>query len=98
MKKIVIPIDFSECSLNAVRYAEGLAKVLDAELHVVYVHTPDISVVSTPLGLPYSEILPISAEIHQRIATVRASIQNTGVKVHSYLKEGHLTSIVVCLG
>jgi nucleotide-binding universal stress UspA family protein len=32
MKKILIPIDFSECSLNAVKYGIELAKVMEAEI------------------------------------------------------------------
>jgi nucleotide-binding universal stress UspA family protein len=32
MKKILIPVDFSDCSLNAVKYGTELAKVIEAEI------------------------------------------------------------------
>jgi nucleotide-binding universal stress UspA family protein len=37
MKTIVVPIDFSPCSDNAVRYAADLALGIKADLHLIYV-------------------------------------------------------------
>jgi nucleotide-binding universal stress UspA family protein len=94
MKKIVIPIDFSDCSLNAVRYAEALAKQLDAQLHIVYVHEPEISVVATPLGLPYSDLLPLPKLVHQQMSSLRKMLHEKGDNVHTYIKQGNLTSVI----
>jgi nucleotide-binding universal stress UspA family protein len=46
MKKLLIPIDFSECSLNAVKYGLGLAKIMRAEIilcHAFAVPIPGIT-------------------------------------------------------
>lgn len=40
MKKIIVPIDFSENAINALKYAVELANALGAEIHIVHVfHT-----------------------------------------------------------
>jgi nucleotide-binding universal stress UspA family protein len=54
LKKILVPIDFSECSRKALTYAVPMAKQFDAVivlLFVVQVHypVPDWGVVDTPL-------------------------------------------------
>jgi len=38
MKKIVVPIDFSDCSINALRIAANIAKKSGAVLHMVHVY------------------------------------------------------------
>lgn len=40
VKRILVPIDYSEGSEAAVRYAASLATEYDAELHVVHVYEP----------------------------------------------------------
>jgi nucleotide-binding universal stress UspA family protein len=45
MKKILVPIDFSECSINALNYGVELAKITDAEImicHALSVPIPGI--------------------------------------------------------
>jgi nucleotide-binding universal stress UspA family protein len=37
MKPIVVPIDFSPCSINAARYAADLALAIKADLHLIHV-------------------------------------------------------------
>jgi len=37
LKRILVPIDFSDCSKKALRYAVALAKQFGARLHLVYV-------------------------------------------------------------
>ncbi|MCA9540227.1 MAG: universal stress protein [Myxococcales bacterium] len=38
IKRILVPVDFSDCSREAVRTALALAKVFEAEVDVVHVH------------------------------------------------------------
>jgi universal stress protein A len=52
LKKILVPVDFSECSNKAVQYAEAMAKQFNAELlllHVVeeYLPTSELVLVDT---------------------------------------------------
>lgn len=37
MKKLIVPVDFSECAQNAATYALGLAQKLYAEVHLLHV-------------------------------------------------------------
>lgn len=43
MKKILVPIDFSECSQNALLYAKNLANTLGFSLDVVHVYTGNLN-------------------------------------------------------
>jgi nucleotide-binding universal stress UspA family protein len=40
VKKILVPVDFSQCSLNALDYAAGLAGQLEAKMTVLHVVEP----------------------------------------------------------
>ncbi|NLF41688.1 MAG: universal stress protein [Bacteroidales bacterium] len=40
MKKILVAIDFSDCSINALKYSVRMAKTLDASVTMIYVNKP----------------------------------------------------------
>ncbi|HEX2984812.1 MAG TPA: universal stress protein, partial [Ignavibacteriales bacterium] len=42
IKRILVPIDFSEHSKNALRYAINFAKIFQSKLHLIYVLEPVI--------------------------------------------------------
>jgi nucleotide-binding universal stress UspA family protein len=42
IKKVLVPIDFSEYSKNSLKYAVNFAKIFNAELHLIYVVEPVI--------------------------------------------------------
>ena len=53
MKTILVPTDFSECSVNAFNYAAGLAKASEAKILLLHVyqlpfHTDDVSAIEIP--------------------------------------------------
>ncbi len=51
MKKILFPTDFSEAAANAFRYANELAKVVEATIDVVNVYNlPVIDATNLPAG------------------------------------------------
>ena len=55
IKRILVPIDFSERSLEAVKNAIALAKRFGADLHLAHIYEPDLPitmVVAMPLVLP----------------------------------------------
>jgi nucleotide-binding universal stress UspA family protein len=55
IKNVLVPIDFSERSLELLEYARALTKQFGAELHLVHVYEPDYpltSVMGMPLALP----------------------------------------------
>ena len=55
LKKILVPIDFSECSSKAVAYAAALAKQFHASVHLLHVQTP-------PTPIPALIDFPVAAE------------------------------------
>lgn len=55
IKKILLPVDFSENNAAALAYASGLAATFEAELHIVHVdEAAHLVVVSEPEGFTYA--------------------------------------------
>ncbi|MEY2495374.1 MAG: hypothetical protein QOJ45_1866 [Verrucomicrobiota bacterium] len=55
IKNVLVPIDFSERSLELLEYARALTKQFGADLHLIHVYEPDYpltSVMGMPLALP----------------------------------------------
>lgn len=55
IKNVLVPIDFSERSIELLEYARALTKQFGADLHLVHVYEPDYplsSVMGMPLALP----------------------------------------------
>ncbi len=51
MKRILVPIDFSDTTPRVIDLARQLAKALDAELHLV--HVRELAAAATPRTLGY---------------------------------------------
>ena len=63
MKRILVPIDFSDATLRVIDLAQQLAKALDAEIHLV--HVKELSAAAAPGTLGYGlagmpELAPMS--------------------------------------
>jgi nucleotide-binding universal stress UspA family protein len=61
IKNLLVPIDFSERSLELLEYARVLTKQFGADLHLVHVYEPDYpltSVMGMPLTLPPVQVVP----------------------------------------
>src|SRR4026209_1714189 len=72
VKKILVPIDFSECSLFALRYGINLAKQVDASLMLVHV----ASSLLTPPEMEYVhlDLKKFQAEIEKHTSAKLAEI------------------------
>src|SRR5947208_13833361 len=66
-KKILVPIDFSEQSVNALKYASSLAKDTRAEVIVLHVVKKGAHVDYQPAGLPLLEGWPFLFEDPPRL-------------------------------
>lgn len=66
LKKILVPVDFSTCSLKALRYAIPFATQFGAELILLHV---------IPLFPPAEGVLPADPgeDVHERLAALRAT-------------------------
>ena len=63
MKRILVPIDFSDATLRVIDLAQQLAKALDAEIHLV--HVKELTAAAAPGALGYGlagmpELAPMS--------------------------------------
>lgn len=89
MKHILVPTDFSEFSLNALKVAAGFAKKSDAELHILHV----VNIPSHEVGImPFqnqqnvAEGLFILKHIKKKFAELLGQDFLKGLKVHEVLK------------
>ncbi len=95
MKKIIVPVDFSDCSLNAVRYACSLAITMKAQLLIVYVHTPELIVDTTPIWQPYVDIMPLPKMVHDQMKEVKQMVSEKGIQIQSFILEGLLNDSII---
>jgi len=92
IKKILVPVDFSDDALNALRYAQELGRTFKAELlilHVVepiYYATPaDMYVTSPNLAMLLDEQRTLAT---QQLARLSASLKAKGQRHRTLLKTG----------
>ncbi len=79
MKNILVPVDFSSTSENAVRYAVGLAKHTKAGITLLHAYHVPVPVSETPMAIPMEEIEQASnealAKIERQIKTFDSGIE-----------------------
>ncbi len=95
MKKIVVPVDFSACSINAMRYASNLAHLTGAKLDIVYIHKPGALVRPMPVGEPYFETILSDSVLHQKMKMLKEENEKNNVRTHYTIKEGTLTEAIL---
>jgi len=86
IKKMLVPIDFSERSLEVLAQASALAKQFGAELHLAHVYEPDFpltTVMAMPIVLP-----PV-----QVAQGVRRHLKDTAKKLGIGLRPGHTHAV-----
>ena len=74
MKNIIVGIDFSSCSLNAIKHAVSLAVNLKANLTLVYCLTPDAKIIEETSTTLKSNILSIAEKNWMNIPII---VKNT---------------------
>ena len=62
VKKILVPVDFSEFSLNSLKYAVGFAAHFDAEIFLLYVMEP-VNYYQDPAGVFMDRFDEVEREI-----------------------------------
>ena len=80
-KKILVPVDFSGCSAEAVRAGAELAQRFDAELVVVHVFEPILY--TTPDGYPFlmpEQIESLLADYAKALERAKLDAQAAGAK------------------
>lgn len=96
IERILVPVDFSECSREAVDHAIDIARIFGSEIHLV--HSYQIN----PGGLmPYGPTLPVDvydglrAAAGEELAKVRDRIVDADVPCQVHLSQDVPSSAVV---
>lgn len=90
IKKVLVPIDFSDYSKSSLRYAVNFAKKFNAEIYLIYVVEPVIYPPDFSMG--QIAIPSVNAEWDERAREELKNLAKTeipeGVKVETILKNG----------
>jgi nucleotide-binding universal stress UspA family protein len=94
---ILVPVDFSSCSKEALEYAELMAERFDASLTVLHAWRlpPELEIAP-----PYVDMIPyerqMREEIESRLADMVDSLKKKNrVRLETRLEEGHATDMIV---
>ena len=96
--KILIPVDFSKTSLNAIKYAAFMAKFTKGELVLVHVQNKtDLLEVIMP-AVKLKDISVITNFLAEKLENIAADIRKKyGIKVATFISTGHITSEIVAM-
>ena len=99
IKRIMIPVDFSDDSLKALAYARDFAKPFGAELCVLYVVEPiyyatpaDMYATSPNIAMLIDEQRRIGA---QQLTRINADLKKKGARVRTLQKTGSAAQCIV---
>lgn len=90
MKKIILPVDFSDSSNKLVDYAINFAKDINAEIHLIHVAATDIGFVIGDMGFQYFpevEENEIKYELKE-LNKLQERVVAQGVTCNHILKQG----------
>jgi nucleotide-binding universal stress UspA family protein len=96
--KILIPVDFSKTSLNAVKYAAFMAKFSNGEIVLVHVQNKsDLLEVIMP-AVNLKDISVITNFLAEKLENVAIDIRKRyEIKVTTFISTGHITSEIVAM-
>lgn len=91
IRKILVPVDFSECSMVGVRYAAFLAKTLDAKLrlfHAMYPYTE--YVIADRVGARVSPLLEAEQAVaREQMEELKQKDFLRGLSLQTEIRSGH---------
>ena len=88
MRRILVPIDFSEPAEAALRYAIDLAKVFGAEITVVHVIEPPMRMLPDAALMSVASFGDVSSILRQRLEELVERSSGHGVRLHAVATEG----------
>lgn len=94
---ILLPVDFSECSLHAREYAVDLANTYSSTLHLLYVVEP-LDLFSGADGIEQSVYFDVMqslrSQAQERMERVVRELSSLGLKVESVVREGRPSDVI----
>lgn len=97
IRKILVPVDFSEHSARALEMAIGLAKMFGAEIELM--HSYEVTPIVTLYGVGYPETLDadLRAAALRRISEWTEKVQREGVAVRQHVVSSFPAEAIVDL-
>lgn len=98
LHKILVPVDFSETSLEALPLAARLANAPNMELHLLHVHPPIMTYAQTGGTLPPvpAEVgVPTAAELKEKLEEVEVSDAISPAQVKRVVVEGEPAAAIL---
>ena len=102
MKKILVPIDFSDITELVMENAKFFAKSFDAELKVIHVFSPELKgVMSGVLMAPMNyEVLrdELAVELkseHKKMFEIKQKLSNDNIRVTAFILGGNVSEIIL---
>ncbi|MBS1646007.1 MAG: universal stress protein [Bacteroidetes bacterium] len=96
--KILIPVDFSKTSLNAIKYAAFMAQFTKGELMLIHVQNKSdlLDIIMPAVNL--KDVSVITKYLSDKLEKIAADIKSRyGIKVSTNVSTGHITSEIVAL-
>ncbi len=87
VRRMLVPIDFSDCSLDALEYAVQVAKQLDAAITILYVMEPVAYGLDFTLSHP-SELEAKRARLGDRLRDLTTAVTGCGLQADEVLRGG----------
>lgn len=95
MKNILVPIDFSDASFNAVSYAAFLANAFDTGLLLLHVYSGTSAIDEKPNTKVYDSFKELEADNEKLLKNeIEKIAEKFTVKIKSLLKKGNAVSII----
>lgn len=88
MKSILVPTDFSTCSINAVHYAADLANHIQAKIVLFHAFHPPVMVSEVPDMLSITEMKDLQIESLEKLATELKSKHGTNLQIETVCESG----------
>lgn len=89
IKTILVPLDFSHASMQAVSYAVSFAKKFGATIHLVHVEAPDEACAMASAGHVMRETAESVAALHERLAGVQQKHMRAFWPENCHVRNGH---------
>ncbi len=88
MKSILVPTDFSTCSINAVHYAAELAKYFDAKIILFHAFHPPVMITEVPDMLSFQEMKDMQIEDLEKLAAELKSQHGETLVIETVCESG----------
>lgn len=89
IKNILVPLDFSKHSEQALEYAKEIAQPLKATIHLLHILEP-LTTYGSWEGIPMTDLVGRAFEqAEQKLQEVAATLINAGFEVRIKVMEGH---------